>query len=215
MNERCLPMLAVRGEPFDSSEYLFEVKWNGIRALASRSHGSQPAGGWDLWGRDLADYRCRYPEMQVLAALPPGTILDGELVLLSEGVPDLDAILARHQLSHPAKIQLCSRQQPVTYVVFDLLAHQGRPLSDNRSRPAAPCYKTCWHAGKSRVCNSPKASRGQAGCSSNRPCGKVRKGSWPSIWPAVRSRSKNAPIVSPLQNAANVPIISLSGLLEL
>ena len=31
MNERCLPMLAVRGEPFDSAEYLFEVKWNGIR----------------------------------------------------------------------------------------------------------------------------------------------------------------------------------------
>jgi hypothetical protein len=26
MNERCRPMLAVRGEPFDSAEYLFEVK---------------------------------------------------------------------------------------------------------------------------------------------------------------------------------------------
>src|ERR1700730_4151383 len=33
--------------------------------------------------------------------------------------------------------------------------------------------------------------------------------------PAGRSRGKNAPIVSPLQNAANLPIISLSGLLEL
>src|SRR6202035_2705096 len=33
--------------------------------------------------------------------------------------------------------------------------------------------------------------------------------------PADRSRSKKAPIVSPLQNAANLPIISLSGLLEL
>ena len=121
-------MLAVRGEPFDSPEYLFEVKWNGIRALASRSHESQPTGGWDLWGRELADYRSRYPEMQVLAALPPGTILDGELVLLSQGLPDLEAILARHQLSHPAKIQHASRQQPVTYVVFDLLAHHGRSL---------------------------------------------------------------------------------------
>jgi amidase len=36
------------------------------------------------------------------AALPPGTILDGELVLLSQGLPNLDAILGRHQLSHPA-----------------------------------------------------------------------------------------------------------------
>ena len=30
MNQRCLPMLATRGAPFDSEEYLFEVKWNGI-----------------------------------------------------------------------------------------------------------------------------------------------------------------------------------------
>ena len=36
MSERCLPMLAARGEPFDSEEYLFEVKWNGIRALAAQ-----------------------------------------------------------------------------------------------------------------------------------------------------------------------------------
>jgi len=128
MNQRLWPMLAVRGEPFDSPEYLFEVKWNGIRALASRSHESQPTGGWDLWGRELADYRSRYPEMQVLAALPPGTILDGELVRWRQGLPDLEAILARHQLSHPAKIQHASRHQPVTYVVFDLLAHHGRSL---------------------------------------------------------------------------------------
>jgi bifunctional non-homologous end joining protein LigD len=124
MNERCWPMLAVRGEPFDSAEHLFEVKWNGIRALAARH-----TQGWDLWGRELADYRSRYPEMQVLAALPPGTILDGELVLLSHGVPNLEAILARHQFSQPAKIQHGSQYQPVTYVVFDLLAHQGRSLA--------------------------------------------------------------------------------------
>jgi ATP-dependent DNA ligase len=86
----------------------------------------------------LADYRARYPEMQVLAALPPGTILDGELVLLPQGVPDLEAMLARHQLSHPAKIQHAGQHQTVTYVVFDLLAHQlrslvGQPLQERRA----------------------------------------------------------------------------------
>jgi ATP-dependent DNA ligase len=123
LNARCLPMLAVRGVPFDSPEYLFEVKWDGIRAMAA-GYGS----GWDLWGRELADYRPRYPEMQVLARLPPGTLLDGELVLLPQGLPDLEAILARHQLTHPAKILRGSQDQPVTYVVFDLLAHHGQSL---------------------------------------------------------------------------------------
>jgi bifunctional non-homologous end joining protein LigD len=116
-------MLAVRGEPFDSTEYLFELKWNGIRALAARN-----SGGWNWWGRERADYRLRYPEMQVLAKLPPGTILDGKLIRAPDGLSDLDALLARHQLIHPAKIQRGSREQPVTYMVFDLLAHQGRSL---------------------------------------------------------------------------------------
>jgi ATP-dependent DNA ligase len=104
MSGPVMPMLAARGEPFDSEEYLFEVKWNGIRALAARH-----TEGWDMWGRELADYRPRYPEMGCLAALPPGTILDGELILLTQGLPDLAAILGRHQLTHPAKIQQASK----------------------------------------------------------------------------------------------------------
>jgi bifunctional non-homologous end joining protein LigD len=123
MNERCRPMLAVPGQPFDSADYLFEIKWNGIRALAAR-HTS----GWDLWGRALADYRSRYPEMAVLAALPPGTILDGELVVFSKGLPDLEAILARHHLSNSGRIRHASRYQPVSYVIFDLLSYQGHSL---------------------------------------------------------------------------------------
>jgi hypothetical protein len=35
MSQRLLPMLAVPGAPFDSPEYLFEVKWDGVRALAA------------------------------------------------------------------------------------------------------------------------------------------------------------------------------------
>jgi ATP-dependent DNA ligase len=68
------------------------------------------------------------PELEVLARLPLGTILDGELVRLSQGVPDLEALLAHHQLTQPIKILHASREQPITYVVFDLLSNQGRSL---------------------------------------------------------------------------------------
>ena len=117
------PMLAARGEPFDSAEYLFEVKWDGVRALAARDRTS-----WRLWGRDLADYRDRYPELDFLARLPEGTALDGELVLFEGNLPDLDALLARHALRKPAMIRHLSESRPVCYVVFDALYERERPL---------------------------------------------------------------------------------------
>jgi DNA ligase-1 len=118
-------MLAVPGKPFDSPEHLFEVKWNGIRALTAIDHGD-----WRLWGREPGDYRPRYPELEVLGGLPDGTILDGELVILGQGPPRLENILRRHLLVDPWKIQRASRTAPASYVLFDLLYHRGRSLLD-------------------------------------------------------------------------------------
>lgn len=118
-----LPMLAVRGEPFDSAEHLFEVKWNGVRALAARD-----TSGWRLWGRDQGDYRSRYPELAFLVRLPPGTVVDGEIVHLRDGLPDLDAILGRHQLMQPQRIRYLGQHEPVTYIVFDAVYANGRSL---------------------------------------------------------------------------------------
>ena len=55
-----LPMLAVSSEAFDSDEFLFEVKWDGVRALASVEQDR-----WQLWGRGRADYTDRYPDLDV------------------------------------------------------------------------------------------------------------------------------------------------------
>jgi len=132
MTQRLKPMLAVAGEPFDSEAHLYEVKWDGVRCLA----GVEP-GGVRLWGRELADYTGRYPELDVLGKLPSGTLVDGELVVLREGKADLDAILRRHQLTGRWKTTLASQQSPAVYVVFDVLFHAGRsvlaqPLRERR-----------------------------------------------------------------------------------
>jgi ATP-dependent DNA ligase len=81
-----------------------------------------------FWGRELADYTPRYPELDVLQRLPAGTVLDGELVLLRSGRADLQELMRRHQLAGARKIQEASRRLPATYVVFDLVYHGGRPL---------------------------------------------------------------------------------------
>jgi bifunctional non-homologous end joining protein LigD len=118
-----LPMLATSAQPFDSAEHLYEVKWDGVRALAAVT-----ADHWQVWGRECADYTARYPELEVLRRLPAGTIVDGELIVLRDGLPDLPAILRRHPLVRPDQIRHASRLDPVRYMLFDLLAWRGRSL---------------------------------------------------------------------------------------
>lgn len=118
------PMLAVAAAPFDSPEYLFEVKWDGIRGLAAVKPDV-----WRLWGRGADDYTGRYPELEVVRQLPVDTVLDGELVQLTrQGTADFAAVLARHQLTSTRKIRWAARRAPVTYLVFDLLRLQGQCL---------------------------------------------------------------------------------------
>src|SRR2546423_8486093 len=95
--DRLKPMLPMAAsEPFDSSDYAFDVAWDGVRALAAVD-GSRVA----LWDRTLLDLTGRYPEVQVLAdLLPPETIVDGELIVTDpEGRPDVIALAKRQQAS--------------------------------------------------------------------------------------------------------------------
>jgi len=117
------PMLATAGVPFDSPEYRFEIKWDGVRALAAVD-----AHGWRLWGREAADYTARYPEFAVLQRLPQGTLVDGELVVRGPARPTLAALLRRHHLNDPWQIRLSARWCPVRLVLFDMLYYRGRSL---------------------------------------------------------------------------------------
>ena len=123
MLPQVLPMLAVSAAPFDASDYLFEVKWDGVRALAAVD-----AHAWRLWGRRGSDYTTRYPEWEVLRQLPAGTLVDGELVVFRDGRADLARLLQRHHLVDGLKIRQARRWCPVHYVLFDLLYHAGQCL---------------------------------------------------------------------------------------
>jgi ATP-dependent DNA ligase len=89
-----LPMLAVAAEPFDSREYSFEIKYDGVRALAAVEEG-----GWRLWGRQGADYASRYPELDVLGRLPAGTLVDGKAFYHQVVAAGQEGILAKPRTS--------------------------------------------------------------------------------------------------------------------
>jgi bifunctional non-homologous end joining protein LigD len=118
-----LPMLAQAAEPFDHADYQFEIKWDGVRALAAVD-----ASGWRLWGRTGTDYTSRYPELAVLQNLPSGTLVDGEVVVLHQGRADFPALLRRHQRTRPPLVAWAGHGLAVSYMAFDLLVDRGRPL---------------------------------------------------------------------------------------
>lgn len=128
------PMLARIGEPFDSPTHLFEIKWDGVRAMTYVEQG-----GHRLHGRRRRDLAGRYPELAFLSRLPDGTVLDGELVVLrADGTPDFRAMLGRENATGD-RVAAGARQRPAVYVVFDLLYADGvsllaAPLHERRGR---------------------------------------------------------------------------------
>ncbi len=127
------PMLAQKSEPFDHPEWAFEVKWDGIRALGFSAGGA----AWQVQTRGLHWVAQQFPELEPLSALPTGTVLDGEIVVLRDGRPSLAAVLGRLNTSLPAKVRhACARKQ-ATLMVFDCLysggvALVGRPFRERR-----------------------------------------------------------------------------------
>ncbi|AGL14011.1 DNA polymerase LigD ligase region [Actinoplanes sp. N902-109] len=118
-------MLATAGELPLGAAWSYEFKWDGVRVLAS-FEGGPPR----LWARSGAVVTPAYPELGALT-LPPGTLLDGEMVVLNQlGRPSFTALAERMHVRDTSKAARLVVTLPVTYMIFDLLALGGRPLLD-------------------------------------------------------------------------------------
>ncbi len=119
------PMEAKVREELPVGAWAYEPKWDGFRALA---WSSGPGGEPRLDSRNHKPLLRYFPELRAaLAALPEGTVVDGEVVIVREGELDFDALSER---IHPAasRIEKLSRETPAQLVAFDLLALEGRDL---------------------------------------------------------------------------------------
>lgn len=119
------PMLATLGEhPFSDPNWLFEIKWDGVRALARIEDGALT-----LRSRNGADITKRYPELAFLsqAFAASQAIVDGEIVALDErGLSSFERLQQRMHVRAPSE-HLVS-QIPVVYFAFDLLYCDGYDL---------------------------------------------------------------------------------------
>ncbi|HWY07443.1 MAG TPA: DNA ligase D [Candidatus Acidoferrales bacterium] len=127
MPSRVEPMLAtLAGQPFSDPNWLFEIKWDGVRALARIENGALA-----LRSRNSIDITKRYPE---LASFPDAlaarqAILDGEIVALdAQGHSSFERLQERMHVRTPSESLVT--QMRVVYFAFDLLYCDGYDLRE-------------------------------------------------------------------------------------
>lgn len=124
------PMLAESLEaPFSGNGWLFEIKYDGFRCIASRE-GARV----HLVSRNGRELTATFPELaRALAALPfEHVVMDGELVVLDpSGKPSFQRLQRRGMLTRTLDIQRATVELPATLQLFDLLGFEDfdlRPL---------------------------------------------------------------------------------------
>lgn len=115
------PMLAKPSRTIPPDMH-YEAKWDGFRAIIFRDGDEVEIGSRNE--KPLTRY---FPEVVELAkrTLPQRCVVDGEIIIESQGHLDFDALLNR---IHPAasRVAMLAEQTPASFVAFDLLA-----LGDN------------------------------------------------------------------------------------
>jgi len=119
------PMLAKLVDSLPTGDgFMFEPKWDGFRAIVFRN-----ADDVYIQSRDLKPLDRYFPELHevLLERLPPGTVVDGEVVIATRNGLDFDALQLR---LHPAasRVAKLAKESPSSFVAFDLLAVDGTSL---------------------------------------------------------------------------------------
>ncbi len=113
-------------EPFDDDDYIYELKLDGIRCIAYLDCNSIT-----LQNKRYKDVTDIYPELSDMCkCVKKRVILDGELVVLTDGKPDFYALQKRSLMGDKFKISLAAKANPVQFVAYDILYLDGKDLTD-------------------------------------------------------------------------------------
>jgi bifunctional non-homologous end joining protein LigD len=192
------PMLAREADaPPNDGDWAFEIKWDGVRALA----GTEGDGGLRIESRRGDDISARYPELTGLgeALAPHRAVLDGEIVAFDEaGRPSFQRLQLRMGLTDALSIQRRVPKTPVTYVAFDLLELDGEPtielpyrerraLLERLELDGASWQTPSYHVGEGEALLELARTRGLEGVVAKRLDSPYRPGKRTGDWIKVRN----------------------------
>jgi bifunctional non-homologous end joining protein LigD len=113
-------------EPFDNPDWMFEIKWDGYRAIAFIDKGRV-----QLVSRNQNDLTGQYPDLSDLpeAIKAKNAVLDGEIVVLDEnGRPSFSLMQQRTGFRERGRRAAPKPQIPIMYYAFDVIYVDGYDL---------------------------------------------------------------------------------------
>lgn len=112
-------------KPFNSSDYLYEIKFDGYRAILFVNKD-----GITIRSRNKIDITNMYPELKSITKLvKKNTIIDGEIIALENGYPSFSKLSERSRTKDVSKIKYHMKNNPVTFIAFDIL-YQDKDLTN-------------------------------------------------------------------------------------
>lgn len=113
-------------EPFNSPDWLYELKLDGIRCIAYLDNS-----GTELRNKRNLRLLPKFPELKhIHERVNTRCILDGELCVLNKGVPDFYEVQRRALMSDSFKRELAYKKLPASFVAYDLIYMDNKQLTD-------------------------------------------------------------------------------------
>jgi bifunctional non-homologous end joining protein LigD len=205
MLERIVPMLASTAElPRRQDLWSFEVKWDGVRAIAYIRPGRLR-----LESRNLNDITEAYPEVRgiLLDAGMRDLVLDGEIVAFGEnGRPSFERLQRRMHVTSPSAVRRLSRSTPVVYAIFDLLYLDGHslmslPYEQRRERLEAlglggPAWRVpAAHPGRGEALLAATEAQGMEGIVAKRLDSRYEPGRRTSAWLKIKNTRRQELVI--------------------
>lgn len=121
------PMLiGAEGEPFDSEDFLYELKLDGERCIAYLDKDRTI-----LKNKRNVLMLPKVPELsEIHRNVNVRCILDGELAVIKDGKPDFFEIQKRSMMSNPVKIDMAAKKYPACFTAFDILYYDDHQVMD-------------------------------------------------------------------------------------
>ncbi len=204
MPRHVAPMKATTGSlPNDDDDWAFEIKWDGVRAVAYVE-----GGRLHLESRNLLDITPRYPELFELpdAVASRRVVLDGEVVAFdAHGSPSFGQLQQRMHLTNATELQARMQSIPVAYLVFDVLwldgeSLMGRPLRERRAVLESMAMGGAWncpasHVGGGGSLQQATQARGLEGVVAKRLTSTYEPGRRSKAWVKIKNQRRQEVVV--------------------